>query len=100
MAIDQLTTRVGDLIVVEGFLLIDPDGGPALCPALAESYPPQCGGTRLPVTEFDVNRLADTSTNTEAPEDERVVWTDDPVALTGELISTSVVQLNYDTGIR
>lgn len=87
VAIDRLGAHVGDLIVVEGFLVVDPDGEATLCSGLAESYPPQCGGTRLPVTKFDVNRLADTSTNADAPDDQRVVWTDDPVAFTGELVS-------------
>ena len=88
VAIDELDTHVGDLIVVEGFLLIDPDQSAVLCSTLAESYPPQCGGTRLLVTEVDVHRFAGTSTNADAPENERVIWTDDPVALTGELVST------------
>jgi hypothetical protein len=86
--IDQLSAHVGDLIVVEGFFVIDGDGPPTLCSALAESYPPQCAGTRLPITQFDVTRLTDRSTNADAPADERVVWTDDPIALTGELAST------------
>ncbi len=85
--IEQLSSHVDDLIVVDGFLVIDADSNATLCSALAESYPPQCAGSRLPVTSFDVARLADTSTNTDAPDGQRVVWTDEPVALTGELIS-------------
>jgi len=83
VAVDQLDRSSADLVVVEGALLAEPKATPRLCSALAESYPPQCGGKSVAVPDLDVTRLADTVTNTDAPRSERVVWTDAPIALAG-----------------
>jgi hypothetical protein len=42
---------------VQGALLIDADGTVRLCEALAESFPPQCGGRRLVVDGLDLDSL-------------------------------------------
>jgi len=39
----------GDLVAVSGALFVDPDGTAWLCDAIAESFPPQCGGDRIEV---------------------------------------------------
>ena len=38
-----------DLVTVGGALFVDPDGTVWLCDAIAESFPPQCGGDRIEV---------------------------------------------------
>jgi hypothetical protein len=43
----------GEPIRVQGSLFIDEGGGMLLCEAVAESFPPQCGGTRLRVVGLD-----------------------------------------------
>ena len=43
----------GEPVLVNGSLFIDPDGGVLLCDAIAESFPPQCGGVRLEVRGLD-----------------------------------------------
>ena len=43
----------GAEVLVNGSLVIDPDGVVLLCDALAESFPPQCGGARLEVQGLD-----------------------------------------------
>ena len=46
-------------LLVNGALVVDPDGRVLLCEALAESFPPQCGGARLEVRGLDVDSLPD-----------------------------------------
>ncbi|MDQ4035648.1 MAG: hypothetical protein M3153_06930 [Chloroflexota bacterium] len=43
-----------DLVLVSGALFVDADGGMLLCDAVAESFPPQCGGARLAVESLDL----------------------------------------------
>jgi hypothetical protein len=40
-------------LLVNGSLFVDADGGALLCEAIAESFPPQCGGLRLEVRGLD-----------------------------------------------
>ncbi|HYI67780.1 MAG TPA: hypothetical protein VEW95_12735 [Candidatus Limnocylindrales bacterium] len=49
----------GEPLLVNGALLIDPEGRVLLCEALAESFPPQCGGARLEVRGLDLDSLPD-----------------------------------------
>jgi hypothetical protein len=43
-----------DLVTVTGALFVDPDGTVRLCDAIAESFPPQCGGERIEVQGLDL----------------------------------------------
>ncbi|HET8776953.1 MAG TPA: hypothetical protein VFN76_04760, partial [Candidatus Limnocylindria bacterium] len=43
-----------DLVFVSGALFVNPDGTVLLCEAIAESFPPQCGGARLEVRGLDL----------------------------------------------
>jgi hypothetical protein len=43
-----------DLVTVSGALFVDADGTVRLCDAIAESFPPQCGGERIRVTGLDL----------------------------------------------
>ena len=47
-----------DLVLVTGSLFIDPDGTARLCDAIAESFPPQCGGERIVVQGLDPSGVA------------------------------------------
>ena len=47
-----------DLVTVSGALFVDADGTVRLCDAIAESFPPQCGGDRLIVQGLDLGTIA------------------------------------------
>ncbi|MGH2417808.1 MAG: hypothetical protein ACRDFY_05695 [Candidatus Limnocylindria bacterium] len=46
-----------DIVSVTGALLVAADGTARLCDAIAESFPPQCGGARIDVTGLDLEDL-------------------------------------------
>ncbi len=46
-------------LLINGSLFVDPDGTVLLCSAIAESFPPQCGGTRLSVRGLDLESMPD-----------------------------------------
>jgi hypothetical protein len=48
-----------EAVLVNGSLFIDPDGVVRLCSAIAESFPPQCGGERLRVIGLDPSSVPD-----------------------------------------
>jgi hypothetical protein len=48
-----------DLVTVTGALFVDADGTIWLCDAIAESFPPQCGGERIVVTGLDLADVPD-----------------------------------------
>ena len=47
-----------DLVTVAGALFVDPDGTVRLCDAIAESFPPQCGGDSIVVQGLDLDAVA------------------------------------------
>lgn len=51
-----------DLVTVTGALFVDPDGTVRICDAIAESFPPQCGGDRMVVEGLDLETIADLQT--------------------------------------
>jgi hypothetical protein len=51
-----------DLVTVSGALFVDPDGTVRLCDAIAESFPPQCGGERIVVQGLDLDAIGDLQT--------------------------------------
>jgi hypothetical protein len=53
-----LAGTAGGTVEVEGFLLIDGDRA-RLCAAIAESYPPQCGGGSIELQGLDRALVAD-----------------------------------------
>jgi hypothetical protein len=63
-------------LLVEGNLLVL-DGQARLCSALAESFPPQCGGASLLVTGLDVAQVEGLMV------EQDVMWTDRPIQLAG-----------------
>ena len=57
---EALTHRAtDDLVSVSGALFVDPDGTAQLCDAIAESFPPQCGGQRITVHGLDLATVPD-----------------------------------------
>lgn len=50
---DAIGQAGGGPVLVNGALFIDEEGGVLLCEAIAESFPPQCGGARLEVQGLD-----------------------------------------------
>jgi hypothetical protein len=46
-----------DIVNVTGALFVDADGTVRLCDAIAESFPPQCGGARIEVTGLDLDTI-------------------------------------------
>ena len=67
--------RSGHNVVVVA-MLVDDGTGMRMCEALAESYPPQCGGRSIDVLNPDV-------IDVELTEDQGVRWTEGPVSLFG-----------------
>ncbi len=49
ISVAEALARVDSLVLVNGSLFVDADGVVLLCDAIAESYPPQCGGDRIEV---------------------------------------------------
>ena len=100
VAVENLDRESGSLVTVEGALVARPATAPRLCAALAESYPPQCVGASISVAALDVTRLVGTSTNDDAPADQRVVWTDGPISLTGRLDDGDLILVRDPVGER
>ncbi|HEX2883232.1 MAG TPA: hypothetical protein VHQ42_01540 [Candidatus Limnocylindria bacterium] len=46
-----------DIVAVTGSLFVAADGSVLVCDAIAESFPPQCAGARLPVEGLDLGTL-------------------------------------------
>ena len=58
ITIDQAIGQGGaEPLLVNGALFIGPGGTVRLCSAIAESFPPQCGGARLEVIGLDIGSL-------------------------------------------
>jgi hypothetical protein len=54
-----------DLVSVAGSLFVDPDGTVRLCDAIAESFPPQCGGDRIVVQGLNLDDIGNLQTEGE-----------------------------------
>jgi hypothetical protein len=48
-----------DIVLVTGALFVEPDGTVRLCDAIAESFPPQCGGASIDVSGLDLATVVD-----------------------------------------
>ena len=76
---EALATDAAGIIAVQGYLL-DDGSGARLCEVLAESYPPQCGGASIPVTNYE--EVVDVPLNS----NQNVTWTDERVTFFGEIV--------------
>ncbi len=79
-----LETDAEGIIAVQGFLFIV-DGEARLCELLAESFPAQCGGASLPVTNYEE------VLGTPTIEEQGVTWTDEVVTFLGEIVDGTLV---------
>lgn len=70
--------------LVSGYL-VAVGGDVRLCGSLAESSPPQCGGTSVPLEPAQTPAGATTTTQGD------VTWSDAPVAVEGELVDGTFV---------
>lgn len=76
---DALSSDVDGPIAVFGFVVQGADGA-RLCDALAESFPPQCGGAAIDLSDIstiDVDQLKS---------EQGVTWTDAAVTVIGEIV--------------
>lgn len=71
-------------IIVSGYV-VDVAGEIHLCEALAESYPPQCGGNSITVT--DLSQIDPDSFESQGD----VSWTNEPVLISGEIVDGTLV---------
>jgi hypothetical protein len=81
---DALATDATGIIAVSGFVVADA-AGVRLCEALAESFPPQCGGASILLEGLDQIDPDELSTEGD------VSWTDFAVTVFGELIDGMLV---------
>ncbi len=86
MTIDEaLASNEGGPITVTGYLFVDTEGNATLASMIAESFPPQAAGSRLPV-EVDLTQFSFT-------EDQGLRWTDQMVNVEGTLVDGVLVGL-------
>lgn len=81
---EALNTDATGVIAVKGFLVIDGNGA-RLCEALAESFPPQCGGASIPVSNYEE------VLGTPLQNEQGVSWTDGTVSFLGEIVDGTLV---------
>lgn len=76
---DLLADTTGEPIVGAGHLFVDADGAARLCEAMAESFPPRCGGRSIPVTNLPPEVVDGLETK------DGVRWSEEPVQLIGRV---------------
>lgn len=81
---EAATLSEAEDVTVVGSLLIQGDDV-RLCSALAESYPPQCGGDSLRVEGLDTDGLVGLSRTDATDGPDSAAWSDYPVTLSGSL---------------
>ena len=85
----------GDLATVRGFMVADTEGV-RLCEALAESFPPQCGGSFLILNEFEP--AAFPQVFSESPGGD-IMWTDQAQDVVGFLEAGGVIRVQGVAGL-
>lgn len=86
---EALAVDDGTTVVVTGALFVE-DDTIRLCSALAESFPPQCGGASLEVEGLDLSDL-------ELEEEQGIRWSDQPIEIEG-VMSGEVLSVVGDGG--
>jgi hypothetical protein len=74
-----LNTDIDGGFAIQGFYVAD-ESGVRLCEALAESFPPQCGGSSVP---FDNSAGADLGV---LSVEQGVTWSNQPVVVVGSMV--------------
>ena len=79
ISIDEaLTSNLKGPLLINGLLQVE-DGQVRLCAVLAESFPPQCGGSFLVVKGLDLTKMDGLTS------EGSVTWSDQPVQVPGTL---------------
>jgi len=81
---EALASAPAEPVTVRGYLVAVKDAPIQLCSALAESYPPQCGGASLVLDGLDLTTVQGLTTPTE-PDYAHTSWTESPVSVHGTL---------------
>jgi len=81
---EALATDAVGVIAVQGFY-VDTGSGAMLCEALAESFPPQCGGASIPLADLSSVDPDGIQTN------QGTSWSDDLVFVVGEIVDGVLV---------
>ena len=78
ISVEEALAYEGSEVVAVGAFFVSTDGEARLCDALAESYPPQCGGASIVITNPE-------DFPTEAPlvEEGSTQWLDSPITVFG-----------------
>jgi hypothetical protein len=87
---EALETDSDEPLLVNGNLLVV-NGEPRLCSALAESFPPQCGGASLLITGLDLSGVDSLVVEGD------VMWTDRPIKLAG-VVKDGRLMMQGDVG--
>lgn len=82
---EALVTDATGVLAVQGFI-VDDGTTARFCEALAESFPPQCGGATIEVTGYETTIDPDDLTT-----DQGVTWTDFSVVLFGDLVDGTLI---------
>ena len=78
ISVDEALAYEGDeQVLVRGWLVVGADGKARLCTSLAESYPPQCGGSSIAVEGLDLDSVDGLKS------EGGVSWSEDEVRLLG-----------------
>jgi hypothetical protein len=81
---EALASAPAEPVTVRGYLVATKDASVQLCSALAESYPPQCGGASLVLDGLDLATVQGLTTPTE-PDYAHTSWTESPISVHGTL---------------
>jgi streptogramin lyase len=92
---DAAKASPGDVATVQGFIVAD-TAGVRLCEALAESFPPQCGGSFMILTEFDAGAFPQIFS--ESPGGD-VIWTDQAQDVVGFLEAGGIIRVQGLAGL-
>lgn len=76
---DAIASDTGGVMAITGFI-VENDTGARICDALAESFPPQCGGASLSISSLEAVDPEDLRT------EQGVTWTDQPVTVLGDIV--------------
>lgn len=75
---DAVEAGIDGPFLISGFYVSDGEQA-QLCEVLAESFPPQCGGTAVVLDQSGTAVAVDTTT------EGQVAWSEEPVAVEGRL---------------
>jgi hypothetical protein len=75
---EALASTLDGPLLVNGFVVVR-DGEARLCEALAESFPPQCGGVSLLVEGLDLDAIEGLTS------EQGTTWSDQQIQLLGEV---------------